>query len=87
MSPSKFKFESPSDASSAIREDGIQSGFIGKLQGLKYQYRPDSTHLNDFAEILLVKCTLGQTISRIRQDCGNGNRHFISVKAMNITLN
>ena len=28
---------------SKLREDGIESGFIGKLQELKYQYRPDIT--------------------------------------------
>ena len=27
--------------SQAVREDQIEYGFIGKLQGLKYEYRPD----------------------------------------------
>ena len=26
-----------------LREDGIEYGFIGKLQGLKYEYRADIT--------------------------------------------
>ena len=35
----------PDDADSGIvREDHIEYGFIGKLQGLKYQYRPDITN-------------------------------------------
>ncbi len=44
MPPSKFTYALPSDApSSVLREDGIESGFIGKLQGLKYEYRRDIT--------------------------------------------
>jgi type I restriction enzyme, R subunit len=31
----------PSSPSGLLREDGIEAGFIGKLQGLKYEYRPD----------------------------------------------
>jgi type I restriction enzyme, R subunit len=35
----------PDDADSGIiREDHIEYGFIGKLQGLKYEYRPDITN-------------------------------------------
>lgn len=35
----------PSDGPNAVlREDGIESGLIGKLQGLKYEYRPDITN-------------------------------------------
>ena len=35
---------SPSDGPHAVlREDGIESAFIGKLQGLKYECRPDIT--------------------------------------------
>jgi len=42
MSPSPFTYSLPPDAESAVvREDGIEVGFIGKLQGLKYDYRPD----------------------------------------------
>ena len=32
------------DPSADIREEHIETGFIGKLQGLKYEYRPDSTN-------------------------------------------
>ena len=40
--PAKSAFD-PSSATpaSVLREDGIEYGFIGKLQGLKYEYRPD----------------------------------------------
>jgi type I restriction enzyme R subunit len=49
MQPSQPHSELPSDApSSVIREDGIESGFIGKLQSLKYEYRPD---INDRASL------------------------------------
>ncbi len=45
MPTSNFKYEIPSDAPPfVIREDTIESGFIGKLQGLKYEYRPDITN-------------------------------------------
>ena len=45
MPTSNFKYEIPSDAPPfVIREDTIESGFIGKLQGLKYDYRPDITN-------------------------------------------
>ena len=45
MPPSKFKYDHLSDAPSPVlREDHIESGFIGKLQGLKYEYRPDITN-------------------------------------------
>jgi type I restriction enzyme R subunit len=44
MPPSKTTYDLPSDApSSLLREDGIEYGFIGKLQGLKYEYRRDIT--------------------------------------------
>ena len=44
MPPSKFTYDLSADApSSVLRENGIESGFIGKLQGLKYEYRPDIT--------------------------------------------
>jgi len=35
---------SASPQSSVVREGDIEEGFIGKLQGLKYQYRPDITN-------------------------------------------
>lgn len=45
MPPSPFTYSLPPDAESAVlREDGIESGFIGKLQGLKYDYRTDITN-------------------------------------------
>ena len=44
MPPSGFTYSIPSDAPSpVVREDDIESAFIGKLQGLKYEYRPDIT--------------------------------------------
>jgi type I restriction enzyme R subunit len=45
MPPSKFTYDLPSDVpSSVLREDGIESVFIAKLQSLKYDYRPDITN-------------------------------------------
>ena len=42
MNPSKATYDLSLDTSrSALREDGVEYGFIGKLQGLKYDYRPD----------------------------------------------
>ncbi|MCF7731783.1 MAG: DEAD/DEAH box helicase family protein, partial [Akkermansiaceae bacterium] len=42
--PSKSTATLTSDTPpSVLREDGIEYGFIGKLQGLKYEYRPDIT--------------------------------------------
>ena len=42
--PSNFTYAPPSDfPSSVLREDGVESGFIGTLQGLKYEYRSDIT--------------------------------------------
>jgi len=44
MPTSSFRYQpSPEFQSSVIREDTIEDGFIGKLQGLKYDYRPDIT--------------------------------------------
>ena len=43
---------------SVLREDGIEYGFIGKLQGLKYEYRPDIT--NHFKEVQRLKIQLDQ---------------------------
>ena len=44
MPPAKTNYDLPSDApSSVLREEGIEYGFIGKLQGLKYEYRRDIT--------------------------------------------
>lgn len=45
MPPSKITYDLPSAApSSVLREDGIEDGFIGTLQGLKYEYRRDITN-------------------------------------------
>ena len=42
MSSSQFTYDQPSGApSSAVNEEQIEYGFIGKLQGLKYEYRTD----------------------------------------------
>ncbi len=42
--PSNFTDAPPSDfPTSVLREDGVESGFIGTLQGLKYEYRSDIT--------------------------------------------
>ena len=44
MSPSDSTYSPPTDIpSSVVREDSIESGFIGTLQGLKYEYRRDIT--------------------------------------------
>ena len=44
MPPAEFKYSPPPDSPrSVVREDHIESGFTGKLQGLKYDYRPDIT--------------------------------------------
>ncbi len=44
MTPAKKPYELPDDhPRSILREDGIEYGLIGKLQGLKYEYRPDIT--------------------------------------------
>jgi type I restriction enzyme R subunit len=42
MSPSQSPSDLSSDAPySVLNEDGLEYGFIGKLQGLKYEYRKD----------------------------------------------
>jgi type I restriction enzyme, R subunit len=42
MPSSKFTYAQPSGAMShVVREEHIEYGFIGKLQGLKYEYRAD----------------------------------------------
>jgi type I restriction enzyme, R subunit len=44
MMPPRSPHSSVTDStSSVLREDGIEYGFIGRLQGLKYEYRPDIT--------------------------------------------
>jgi type I restriction enzyme, R subunit len=45
MTPSKSTYDPPSGApGSVLREDGIEYGLIGTLQGLKYEYRRDITN-------------------------------------------
>jgi type I restriction enzyme R subunit len=44
MSAANVTYTLPDFQSSVLREDGIESGFIGKLQGLKYEYRLDITN-------------------------------------------
>ena len=45
MPPSSTAYHLPSDAPpSVLREEDIESGFIGTLQGLKYTYRPEITN-------------------------------------------
>ena len=45
MPPSKSTYDQPSDTPrSILREDGVESGFLGRLQGLKYEYRSDITN-------------------------------------------
>ena len=42
MSPENFTYSPQSAAPRhVVREDTIEYGFIGKLQGLKYEYRAD----------------------------------------------
>ncbi len=44
MNPPKFNYHDlPALESSVVREDTIEYGFIGTLQKLKYEYRPDIT--------------------------------------------
>ncbi len=45
MPPSKSTYDPQVEAPrSVLREDGIEYGFLGRLQGLKYDYRPDITN-------------------------------------------
>lgn len=45
LPPSNTPYDLPSDSpSSVLREDGIEYGFVSKLQGLKYEYRSDITN-------------------------------------------
>lgn len=62
MPPAKITYDLPPDAPpSVLREDGIESGFIGTLQALKYEYRRDITN----------RATLEQ-IASFKSDPGNG---------------
>ena len=45
MPHSEFSYpDLPDFSSSVVREDTIETGFIGTLQRLKYEYRPDITN-------------------------------------------
>ena len=45
MIPPKVSYhDAPDLPSSVVREDHIDNGFIGTLQKLKYEYRPDITN-------------------------------------------
>ena len=45
MPPPKITYDYDTNIPSPVlREDGIEYGFIGKLQELKYEYRPDITN-------------------------------------------
>lgn len=41
--PKVFYYQAPDLHRSVVREDIIEYGFIGKLQAIKYEYRPDIT--------------------------------------------
>ena len=44
MPASNSSYDPPTESQrSVLREDGIEYGFIGRLQGLKYEYRRDIT--------------------------------------------
>ena len=44
MTPQNVRYDlTPESADQVLREDGIEYGFIGTLQGLKYEYRRDIT--------------------------------------------
>jgi len=64
MPPPKFTYGPHFDTpKSALREDGIEYGFIGKLQSLKYEYRPDIT---DRAALELNFREKFETLNRVR---------------------
>lgn len=67
MPSPKSSYALPSDdPSSVVGEDHIESGFIKKLQGLKYEYRPDITDraslernfLEKFKELNRIRLTM-----------------------------
>jgi hypothetical protein len=62
MPASSFNFSDlPASASSVVREEHVESGFIGKLQDLKYDYRRGITD----------RATLEQIVE-YKNDPGNG---------------
>jgi type I restriction enzyme R subunit len=64
MPAAKTTCDLPSDApSSVLREEGIEYGFIGKLQGLKYEYRRDITDRATLEQNFRVKF---EALNRVR---------------------
>ena len=56
MPPSKVTYSLPADAPpSVLKEEGIEYGLIGRLQGLKYDYRPDITNRATLEKIVEYK--------------------------------
>jgi hypothetical protein len=64
MSESKTYRFSPEEQPSILREDGIEYGFIGKLQGLKYEYRRDITDRASLEQIVEYKNDPGNGYTR-----------------------
>ena len=72
MPDSKFTYSQPSDAPlSVVREDGIEAGFIGKLQSLKYEYRRDITDRATLEQNFLAKF---EALNRVRLTDGESPR-------------
>lgn len=78
MPSPKSSYALPSDGpSSVVRKDHIESGFIKKLQGLKYEYRPDITaraalernFRAKFEELNRVRLTDAEFADRFLQKC------------------
>ncbi len=60
MPPDKITYDlPPAPAPSVLREEGIESGFIGTLQGLKYDYRLDITDRASLEQIASSKSDPG----------------------------
>lgn len=77
MPPAKITYDLPPDAPpSVLREDGIESGFIGTLQGLKYEYRRDITDRASVEQIASSKSDPGngypKTLRCFLQKCALG---------------
>lgn len=76
MLPSKITYDLPFDApSSVVRKETIESGFIGTLQGLKCEYRPDITNRATLEQMIMrpYQVYAGQRkVKCIDDDDGNG---------------
>lgn len=71
MPSPKFTYSPPEDVpSSVLREDGVESGFIGTLQGVKYEYRADITNRaaleRNFREKFEFLTGSGKTLTSIK---------------------